>query len=104
MIEANANPKNYSLVFELYGTGDGRIATVTKPVVSNITPALPTVYQDDPTLPVGTLKQTDFSAAGATVKFNYTVVRSGETIFQKTFTSNYRPWAAVYHRGTGPAI
>ncbi|MCX6704797.1 MAG: vancomycin resistance protein, partial [Candidatus Woesebacteria bacterium] len=65
---------------------------------------LPTVYQDDPTLPAGVVKQTDFSAAGATVTFNYSVTRSGETIFQKTFISNYRPWAAVYLRGTAPAI
>jgi vancomycin resistance protein YoaR len=104
LIEATANPKNYSLVFELYGTGDGRVVTLSKPVISNITPALPTVYQDDPTLPAGTLKQTDFSASGATVKFNYTVTRAGQTIFQKTFVSNYQPWAAVYLRGTGPAI
>ncbi len=100
LIEAQTDPAYYSLTFELYGTSDGRIATITKPVVSNITPALPTVYQDDPTLPVGTLKQTDFSAAGATVTFNYLVTRSGETIYQKTFISNYRPWAAVYLRGT----
>ena len=104
LIEATASPKNYSLVFELYGTSDGRVATTTKPVVTNVTPALPTVYQDDPTLPTGTLKQTDFSAAGATVKFNYSVTRAGETIYQKAFVSNYRPWAAVYLRGTGPAI
>jgi vancomycin resistance protein YoaR len=104
LIEATVDPKNYSLVFELYGTSDGRVATISKPVVSNVTPALPTVYQDDPTLPAGTLKQTDFSAAGATVIFNYSVKRSGEIIFQKTFISNYRPWAAVYLRGTGPAI
>jgi vancomycin resistance protein YoaR len=103
LIEATANPKNYSLVFELYGTSDGRVATISKPVISNYLPALPTVYQDDPTLPAGTLKQTDFSASGATVKFNYTVTRAGQTIFQKTFVSNYQPWAAVYLRGTGPA-
>jgi vancomycin resistance protein YoaR len=104
LIEAIANPKNYSLIFELYGTSDGRVATITKPVVSNVVPALPTVYQDDPTLPAGSLKQTDFSAAGATVKFNYTVKKAGEIIYQKTFVSNYRPWAAVYLRGTAPAI
>ena len=104
LIEATANPRSYSLVFELYGTSDGRVVTLTKPVVSNVVPALPTVYQDDPTLPVGVLKQTDFSAAGATVKFNYIVNRDGQTIFQKTFVSNYRPWAAVYLRGTGSAI
>ena len=104
LIEATANPKNYSLVFELYGTSDGRVVTLSKPTISNVTPALPTVYQDDSTLPAGTLKQTDFSASGATVKFNYTVTRAGQTIFQKTFVSNYQPWAAVYLRGTGPAI
>lgn len=102
LIVAKADPKRYSLVFELYGTSDGRKATITKPVVSNITPALPTVYQDDPTLPMGTLKQVDYSAAGARVSFNYTVERNGEIIHKKTFVSNYRPWAAVYLRGAGP--
>ena len=103
LIQAKADTKHYSLVFELYGTSDGRVSSVTKPVVSNITPALPTVYQDDPTLPVGTTKQVDYSAAGAKVTFNYLVTRRGETIYKKTFISNYRPWAAVYLRGTAPA-
>jgi len=99
LIEAKADPQHYSLIFELYGTSDGRVATITKPVVSNVTPALPTIYQDDPTLPVGTLKQTDFSAAGATVTFTYKVERFGINIISRTFVSNYRPWAAVYLRG-----
>ena len=102
LIQSTVDPKNYSLVFELYGTGDGRVATISKPIVSNISPALPTIYQDDPTLPTGTLKQTDYSAAGARTSFNYLVAQNGETIFQKTFVSNYRPWAAVYLKGTGP--
>jgi len=104
LIEAKNDPKNYSLVFELYGTNDGRVSSTSKPIVSNITPALPTVYQDDPTLPAGTLKQTDFAAAGARVTFNYSVTRNGESIYQETFISNYQPWAAVYLRGTRPAI
>jgi len=104
LIEAKNDPKNYSLFFELYGTNDGRIASISTPIVSNITPALPTVYQDDPTLPVGVLKQTDFAAAGAKVTFNYSVTRNGENIYKKTFVSNYQPWAAIYLRGTAPAI
>ena len=103
LIVARADAKRYSLVFELYGTSDGRVANVSRPVTSNVTPALPTVYQDDPSLPTGTQKQIDYSAAGAKVTFNYTVARGGETIYKKTFISNYRPWAAVYLRGTGPA-
>ncbi|HTK03528.1 MAG TPA: VanW family protein [Alphaproteobacteria bacterium] len=100
LIVAKNDPKNYSLIFELYGTSDGRKATVTKPIVSNVRPALPTVYQDDPTLKAGVLKQVDYSAAGAKVSFDYKVEKNGATIFQKTFVSNYRPWAAVYLRGT----
>ncbi len=103
LIVAKNNPKNYSLAFELYGTSDGRIATTSKPIISNITPPLPTVYQDDPTLPTGTTKQVDYAASGAKVTFKYSVFRNGESIYQKTFTSNYQPWAAVYLRGTGPA-
>lgn len=104
LIVARNNPKSYSLVFEIYGTNDGRVATISKPMTSNIRPALPTVYQDDPTLPAGTQKQTDYAAAGSRVVFNYSVTRGGEEITKKTFVSNYQPWAAVYLKGTGPAI
>lgn len=104
LIEATADPKHYSLVFELYGTSDGRVATVTKPVVSNVTPPPDDLYQDDPTLPAGTIKQIDFKAWGAKVVFKYTVTRNGETLISRSFTSNYRPWQAVFLRGTGSAI
>lgn len=102
LIVAKADPKHFSLIFELYGTKDGRIATISKPVVSNVTPALPTVYRDDPSLAVGTLKQVDYSASGAKVSFNYSVTRNGQAIISKKFISNYRPWAAVYLRGIKP--
>ncbi|MGA3291673.1 MAG: VanW family protein [Candidatus Microgenomates bacterium] len=103
LIEAAANPKNYSLIFELYGTSDGRVATISKSVVTDITAPPPDLYQDDPTLPAGTIKQTDFKAWGAKVTFNYSVNRDGKEIYSKTFVSNYQPWQAIYLRGTGPA-
>jgi hypothetical protein len=91
-------------VFELYGTKDGRVATISKPIVTNVTAPAADLYQEDPTLPTGTVKQIEFKAWGAKVTFNYIVVRNGTEIFKKTFISNYRPWQAVYLRGTGPAI
>jgi vancomycin resistance protein YoaR len=103
LIQAKANPKNYSLVFELYGTSDGRVATVSKPVVTDIVTPPEDLYQDDPTLPAGTIKQIDFKAWGAKVTFNYIVKRGGQEIYSKKFTSNYRPWQSVYLRGTGPS-
>ncbi len=104
LIEARADPKNYSLVFELYGTSDGRVATISKPIVTNVSAPPEDLYQDDPTLPAGTIKQIDFKAWGAKVTFNYAVKRDSTEIYSKTFISNYRPWRAVYLRGTGPAI
>lgn len=103
LIQTVFDPKNVSLAFEIYGTSDGRFSSITKPVVSSVTPPPEDKYVDDPTLPAGTIKQIDFKAWGAKVYFTYTVKRAGETLINKTFYSNYRPWQAVYLRGTGPA-
>lgn len=104
LIQAKNNPKKYSLVFDLYGVSDGRVVTISKPTITNVTPAPEDLYQDDPTLPVGQTKQVDYAARGAKVTFNYKVVRNGEVLINKNFVSNYRPWQAIYLRGTGPAI
>ena len=67
----------------------------------DVTPPPPDLYQDDPTLPLGTLKQVDWKAWGAKVKFDYRVERDGTLLFEKTFYSVYRPWQSVFLRGTG---
>lgn len=102
LILTKVDKKTSTLVFELYGTSDGRVATTTKPVVKNPVPPPEDLYQDDPTLPAGTIKQIDWKAWGANVYFNYQVKKGEEIIYEKTFYSNYRPWQAVYLRGTGP--
>jgi vancomycin resistance protein YoaR len=104
LIQAKNNSKKYSLVFELYGVSDGRVATTSKPTITNVTPAPEDLYQDDPTLPAGQTKQIDYAARGAKVTFSYKVVRNGEILTDKNFVSNYKPWQAIYLRGTGPAI
>lgn len=91
--------QNLSLAFTIYGKSDGRSVTMTQPVITSQSPAPETVYQDDPTLPKGVEKQVDFAAAGANVVFTRTVKKDGkETV--DTFKSNYRPWHAVFLRGT----
>jgi len=102
LIQTIFNPDNSSLVFEIYGTKDGRVATISKPVVYGTTPPPEDLYQDDPTLPSGVIKQIDYKAWGAKVSFTYEVTKNGEIIYQKEFLSNYRPWQAVFLRGTGP--
>jgi vancomycin resistance protein YoaR len=103
LIQTEFDAKNYSLVFEIYGTDDGRISTTTKPQITSSTPPPEDLYIDDPNLPEGTIKQIDYKSWGAKVVFDYTVERNNEVIFEKTFLSNYRPWQAVFLRGTGPS-
>ncbi|WKZ25337.1 MAG: VanW family protein [bacterium] len=101
LIQPIIDTKNSSLVFEIYGTSDGRVSSVSKPIItSSVTPA-EDLYVDDPSLPMGTTKQIEYRAYGARVVFDYKVTRGDETLIDQKFVSNYRPWQAVYLRGTG---
>jgi vancomycin resistance protein YoaR len=99
LIQAKTDLPNYTLAFELYGTSDERQAEITKPVILSQTPPPDDLYQDDPTLPKGVVKQVDWKAWGAKVNFDYKVIRNGEIIYQQSFFSNFKPWQAVYLRG-----
>lgn len=100
LIEDKVNLANDSLVFYFYGTKDGRTVTMTKPVITDQTPPPPALYQNDPTLPKGEIKQTDFAAWGAHVYFTRTVTKNNKVIIYDKFVSNYQPWQAVYLVGT----
>ena len=100
LIQSQVDLDNLSLAFYLYGTKDGRQVTMTKPVITNQTPPPPDLFQDDPTLPKGQIKQTDFSAWGANVYFTRQVVENGKIAISDKFVSNYQPWQAIYLRGT----
>ncbi len=100
LIQSKIDLDNLALTFELYGTKDGRQVTMTTPVVTNQKPPPPDLYQDDPTLPKGEIKQTDFAAWGADVYFTRTVTQNGKTIISDKFVSNFQPWQAIYLRGT----
>ncbi|HYM65546.1 MAG TPA: VanW family protein [Candidatus Sulfotelmatobacter sp.] len=100
LVQSDIDLDNLSLGFYLYGTKDQRHVSMTAPIVSNETPPPPDLYQDDPTLPKGEIKQTDFSAWGANVYFTRTVTKNNKIIISDKFISNYRPWQAIYLRGT----
>lgn len=100
LIQSYADTTNLRLTFDLYGSKDDREVSITKPVILSQTPASAPLYQDDPTLPKGTIRQVDFSADGASVYFTRTVKKDGKIAFTDKFTSNYRPWQAIFLRGT----
>ncbi len=100
LVQTEIDLKNLVLTFNLYGTKDGRTVEITKPKLWDAKPAPEPLYTDDPTLPVGVVKQIDFSAPGLKSQFKYTVTRNGETINHQTFYSDFKPWQAKFLRGT----
>lgn len=88
--------------FLFWGTSDGRVASSTKPVVTNIIQPPPKKIIETTDLPVGETKCTESAHAGATARFDYEVrYPTGETK-KTTFTSVYRPWQAVCLVGVAP--
>jgi len=102
LIQVQTEVKNKKLTFALYGTHDGRTVTISKSRIWDQVPPPPDLYQDDPTLPRGQIKQIDWKAWGAKVAFDYKVERGSEVLQKRTFYSAYRPWQAIFLRGTKP--
>lgn len=100
LIQSSFDERAKRLAFEIYGSADGRAVQLDKPVfVSTSPPPLP-IYNDDPNLPKGIVKQVDTAHPGAKVYFKRKVLRAGEVLIDETVWSDYIPWAAVYIRGT----
>ncbi|KKR95303.1 MAG: hypothetical protein A2186_02950 [Candidatus Levybacteria bacterium RIFOXYA1_FULL_41_10] len=100
LVQSAIDPVEQRLTFFLYGTKDGREVTMTTPVIGGQSSPPEPKYEDDPTLPLGQTKQVDFAAWGANVSFNREVKKNGKVIISDRFVSNYRPWQAVFLRGT----
>lgn len=102
LIHTETFPKSLYMFVEIYGTSDGRTAEIINHKTWDFVPAPPPLYQEDPTLPRGTTKQVDFSAAGIKASFTNVVKdKNGKIIREDTYNSNYKPWQAVYLVGTG---
>lgn len=100
LIYTEADSQNLYMKVELYGTSDGRTTELTNYKSWDFREPLPPVYVTDPSLPPGQTKQIDWAASGIKAQFTHTVKdKNGEVIRQKTYYSNYRPWAAKYLQG-----
>jgi vancomycin resistance protein YoaR len=78
LIQTVVDSPGRTMAIHFYGTSDGRRAEINNHEVWAITPPPPDVYQDDPTLPAGAIKQVEHKVAGAKAKFDYVVYRGDE--------------------------
>ena len=99
LIQTYVDQDREQLSVLLYGKKDGRTVSITAPVIANRVPPPPDLYQDDPTLTKGIIKQVDFKAEGSKVSFTREVIKNDKKTLDK-FISNYLPWQSVFLRGT----
>jgi vancomycin resistance protein YoaR len=80
------------IIFDIYGTKDGRSATISDPIISDvIQPEAPLMTETD-TLPPGERKKIDSAHPGATASFHYKVMRGSDILQERDFVSKYVPW------------
>ncbi len=99
LINAVANAKKTYMYVELYGKSDGRKAEIVNYKQWGARPAPAAVYQDDPTLKPGQIKQVEYAAPGLNTSFDYVVTYPSGEKKEQTFKTTYVPWRAVYLRG-----
>jgi vancomycin resistance protein YoaR len=99
LIQSEVDPKNFTLTFTLWGKKDSREVELSTPVITNVASPPPALYEEDPTLPLGEIKQIERAIKGANVSFKRTIKKNGE-IITETYRSIYPPWQAVFLVGT----
>jgi vancomycin resistance protein YoaR len=94
-----ASIKGNDLRFDLWGTKDGRVASTTKPVISNITKPQPKKIIETLDLKPGEKKILEKAHNGADAYFKYSVTYPNSEIKETKYTSHYVPWQEVWLLG-----
>lgn len=102
LIQTEIDQANKILTFNFYGKKDGRIVEISSSKIWDVVPPPEPLYEDDPSLPSGQVKQIDYAAWGSKANFTYKVTSAdGKILEDRNFYSAYRPWRAIFLRGTG---
>ncbi len=62
------------------------------------------LYEENPELAQGEIKQVDWAVDGADVSVTRRVYRDGVLLHEDVFTTHYQPWQAKYQYGPGTEI
>jgi hypothetical protein len=105
LIENYYNEANSSLTFKFYSTSMGRTVVKEGPVIENITPAKPDLWELNEELLEGEIEQVDWAVDGADVAVERAVYNVyGDLIRLDTFVSHYIPWQNIYQYGPGTVL
>jgi hypothetical protein len=93
-----------SLTWKFYSTSAGRSVDWNTTGVQNVVEPDEPLYQENPDLDDGELKQVDWEVNGADVTVTRTVYQDGEVYLQDEYVTHYIPWRAVYEYGPGTKL
>jgi vancomycin resistance protein YoaR len=99
LMETYVNESARTLTWKFYSTKDGRSVTWETTGPTNVVPAPPPLYEENPELKKNQMKQIDYAANGADVTVTRTVMKDGALYFQDQITTHYQPWQAVCEYG-----
>lgn len=102
LMQAEVDEAAQILTVRLYGTRPDREVRLEGPFVSNEVraPSEP-VYVDDPTLPRGTVRQSDTARSGRDITVYRVILQDGVEIGREAFVTRFRAWPNIFVRGTG---
>jgi len=83
------------VIYEFWGTKDGREVTVSDPRIYNITSPPPTKLVETLDLEPGKKRCTESAHAGADAALDYKIKYADGSVHEETFFSHYRAWQAV---------
>jgi len=101
LLESYVDLQNQRLSVALYGTPTGREVSYEHRVIERTPAPTRPVYVDDPTLPRGTVRQSDTARGGIKVEIIRTVRENGAVIATNTFPTEFKPWPDIFVRGSG---
>ncbi|HSF83859.1 MAG TPA: VanW family protein, partial [Anaerolineales bacterium] len=101
LMETYVNQGARTLTWKFYSTSDGREVEWHSSGLKNVVEPPDPVYEENPELAKGTVKQVDWAVKGADVTITRTVSRNGDTILEDNYTTHYMPWRDVYQYGPG---
>jgi vancomycin resistance protein YoaR len=104
LMETYVNVEARKLTWKFYSTTDGRTVEWDTTGLQNVVEPPEPLYQENPDLGRGEIRQVDWEAEGADVTVFRTVSRDGQVYFQDQFSTHYLPWRAVYEYGPGTKI
>jgi len=101
LMETYLNKTRNSLTWKFYSTLDGRTVDWSTTGLKKITDPPDPIYEENPELAKGVVRQVDWAVKGATVTVTRNVYRDGQKLWQDIFRTKYEPWAAVCQYGPG---